>query len=501
MTTTPWRIQLQGMYGKAFLLLLAAHLALKLWMGTSILDLKLTGDENAYADAAMALSNLLRSMIHLAPPNLQELRVNVIGNGWFMPGMSALLAPLYLVIPEASVATVRLYLGCLSLILWLWAVLTTYSHLGRAYAYALMVFPSLVPLWVAFSFTAWGDLYAGLILVILLCHAFTAIRRIYRDGTFGLRTGLWIGVLAALSLYLRSNVSPLIILLFGFLAFAALTSSAHERRLHMLGGCVTAVAAFVLILAPWSLAASRALRAPVLTTTTVPLSLAITFGDRHELCFGTCGRGNTWYRSAAYSRTVAADGNTSELVVQKEMARHAMRKTTAASYAADVFGNFGRYAFNPGSFAHLFAMAGTPARAHANAEQIQRKAWLRASTTIPYFIFMTLLMVAWLTVATHTLESQITSLLVKAFSAAMFIQPFVHVGGGRYWSVFGPMAALAAGFLWSIWRRRDAGTVEAEATNSPTVGLVVLQWTFIAGVAVIATIMTVLAAKGGYFRP
>lgn len=501
MNSARWHIRLPDSCGKVFLLLLAAHLALKLWVGMSVLDLKLTGDENAYTDAAMALSNLIRDIIHLVPPNLDELRNNVISNGWFMPGMPAVLTPLYLVVPDAGSTTVRLYLGGLSLALWLWAVLSVHRHLGRAYAYALMVFPSLVPLWIAFSFTAWGDLYAGLLLVILLCHAFTAIRRIYREGKFGLRDGIWIGVLAACSLYLRSNVSPLILLLFSFIAFASLTSTHRGRRLRLLAGSAAALAAFMLVVVPWSLTASYTLGAPVVTTTTVPLSMAVAFGDRNELCFGPCGKGNIWFRTVAYSKAVAADGNASELTVQKEMARHAMRDTTAASYAADVFENFGRYAFNPGSFARLFAMAGSSPYSRASAGQTERESWLRTTTTVPYFIFMALLVIAWFTVARRTLEGQIASLLVKAFSAALLVQPFVHVSGGRYWSVFGPMAALAAGFLWSTWHRPHPHDVDACATSPPAVGLVVLQWAFIAGIVVLATTMVALAAKGGYFRP
>ena len=480
--------------GITFFLLLVAHVILKLHAGWSISSLVPTGDENAYIDAAKALSNLCRDVLHLAWPDIGELRRNVVVNGWFMPGMPVVLTPLYAVAPDAGTTTLRIYLGCVSFALWLWVVLSVHRHLGRVYAYALMIFPSLVPLWLAFSFTAWGDLYAGLLIVILFCHSFTAIRRIHDYGVFTLWDGIRLGALAVAALYLRSSVSPLVLLLFVFLGFASLTSTYRHRRLHMLAGIAAAIGTFIAVLLPWSLSASLALHAPVTTTTTVPLSMAVTFGDHGKLCFGPCGRGNIWFRTVAYSKAVARDAGVSELTIQKEMSRYAMQGVTPAGYASDVLGNFGRYAFNPGSFALFFARASLP----ASEPHDSRTSWLRTSTTIPYFAFMTLLVVAWFTVVRRTRDDQIASLLIKLFSVGLLAQPFVHVSGGRYWTTFGPMFALAAGLLWSLLRnQRLAGCSNAP----PSAWLTSLQWAFVAAVVVAFATLLTLGAQGGYFRP
>lgn len=480
--------------GIPFFLLLVAHVLLKLHAGWSVSSLAPTGDENAYVDAAKALSNLCRDVLHLAWPDLGELRKNVVVNGWFMPGMPVVLTPLYAVVPDAGTTALRIYLGCVSFALWLWAVLCAHRHLGRACAYALMIFPSLVPLWLAFSFTAWGDLYAGLLIVILLCHAFTVIRRIYDEGVFTLPDGIRLGALAVAAVYLRSSVSPLVLLLFGFLGFASLTSAYRHRRLAILAAVAATIGTFIAILLPWSLSASLALRAPVTTTTTVPLSMAVTFGDRGKICFGPCGPGNIWFRTVAYSKAVARDAGVSELTIQKEMSRYAMRGVTPSRYASDVLGNFSRYAFNPGSFALFFSKAGlTAGESHES-----RMSWLRTSTTVPYFAFMALLVIAWFTVARWTRDDQIASLLIKLFSVSLLVQPFVHVSGGRYWTTFGPMFALAAGWLWSLLRRRRL----VDRTDAPpSAWLTSLQWIFVAGIIAASATLLTLGAQGGYFRP
>jgi hypothetical protein len=480
--------------GITFFLLLVAHVILKLHAGWWVASLAPTGDENAYIDAAKALSNLCRDVLHLARPDFGELRRNVVVNGWFMPGMPVVLTPLYALAPDASTTTFRVYLGCVSFALWLWAVLCVHCHLGRIYACALMVFPSLVPLWLAFSFTAWGDLYAGLLIVILFCHSFTAIRKIHDHGVFTPRDGIRLGALAVAALYLRSSVLPLALLLFGFLGFVSLTSTCRHRRIHMFVGIAAAIGTFIVVLLPWSLSASLALHAPVTTTTTVPLSMAVTFGDHSKLCFGPCGRGNIWFRTAGYSKAVARDAGVSELTIQKEMSRYAMQGVTPAGYASDVLGNFGRYAFDPGSFALFFSKTSLP----ASEPHDSRTSWLRASTTIPYFAFMALLVVAWFTVVKRTRDDQIASLLIKLFSVALLVQPFVHVSGGRYWTTFGPMFALAAGLLWSLLRhQRIAGCTNAP----PSAWLTSLQWAFAAGIVVASGTLLTLGAQGGYFRP
>jgi hypothetical protein len=445
-------------FGLFLALLGLAHILLKIVFGLDIIGLKLTGDENAYVDAAKALSNLIRDIAGFASPDIVELKRSVVGNGWFLPGMPLLLTPLYLLFPDAGIASIRIYLGCLSLILWVWAVAAAYKRLGKPYACALMVFPSLAPLWVMFSFTAWGDLYAGLVLVILLSHLFTALQKTRRNVPLSVREGIWIGALTAACLYPRSSVLPLALLVLAALLLAPLVYSKGRRKTVSLPASTAAIAAFLAILLPWSITASKTLHGPVIATTTVPLSMAVAFGNKEELCFGNCGHGNLWFRAVSYSRAIASQTNTNELVVQKSMARYATRNVTPQSYAADVLGNFRRYAFNPTSFTHVFI----PRPRDAGGASAIRWSFVNNATATLYYTFMCFMLAGWLVIARRGPDTQLASILVKMFSAGMLLQPFVHVSGGRYWTVFAPLFALSLGTIVTILVGRRPATEPTE---------------------------------------
>lgn len=482
-----------------FIALCLAHVALKLWYGSDLLGHKINGDEHAYSDAAKAISNLIRDLARFSAPDVAELKRHVVGNGWFMPGMSVLLVPLYLVLPDPDISTLRIYLGLASLALWLWTVLAVRKHLGIRYAFALLVFPSLVPLWVIFSFTAWGDLYAGLLLVILLCHSATALRSLRQESSLSLSSGIKLGALAAVCLYLRSSVLPLIpLLLLLLLAGVFLFCRARQRGKALLA-VVAAASIFLAILLPWSLAASATLKARVLTTTTVPVSMGITFGNPKELCFGPCARGNIWFSAVRYSKAIAAELGTDEVSVQKNMARYATREVTPEAYAAKVLGNFGRYAFRPASFTPFFA-ASRPAT-EGSRDDGAYQSFIVNATRYPYYLFMLFLVLAWLTIIKRPVEQQLNSILIKVFSACMFFQPFVHVAGGRYWTVFAPLFALSLGLLLSMdaapWNRRIEGT--GRIANAAAVQTRLLTWAQLAFVVGLVSLAIALAWLGRSF--
>ncbi len=65
----------------------------------------------------------------------------MVGNGWFMPGMSLVLTPLFLVLPDASMESVRGYLGLVSTGLFLYAAWQVRRVLGPAAALCFAVLP------------------------------------------------------------------------------------------------------------------------------------------------------------------------------------------------------------------------------------------------------------------------------------------------------------------------------------------------------------------------
>src|SRR5690242_6644863 len=92
------------------LALVIVALAFKAVLFARVADLPFRGDEVAYRDAGCALANLLRDLVALRGPDGAELSRNVVGSGWFMPGMGLVLTPFYLVAPHADDTWARLWL-------------------------------------------------------------------------------------------------------------------------------------------------------------------------------------------------------------------------------------------------------------------------------------------------------------------------------------------------------------------------------------------------------
>ncbi len=311
--------------------LLLGHLLLKLLLLPRVLDAPLQGDEVAYFDAAKALSNLLRDAATLGSPDRAELADNVVGNGWFMPGMAVVLAPLLVVLPDPDLGAVRLYLGLFTLALFALTLRSVDRTFGRPWTLALLVVPGLVPVWVLFSFTAWGDHAAGLVAVILVCLMTEVGRDLVAGRAPRPRSVAGIGALAAAALYLRSSTFPLVLGMLVLLALGAVLLARRGSRRRVALGVVAAGGVFAFLLAPWSLGASEVLGGRVVTTSTVPVSTAVAFGDVDRICFGPCGDSNIWFASARYSQEVARATGVSELVVQRQMSDYALQPATPAA--------------------------------------------------------------------------------------------------------------------------------------------------------------------------
>ena len=82
--------------------LLVAHVVLKLLIYPLTMDAPAYNDEQQYYDGARALSNLVRDTFAFNAPDGAELERNVVGSGWFMPGMAILMTPLFVVFPDAA---------------------------------------------------------------------------------------------------------------------------------------------------------------------------------------------------------------------------------------------------------------------------------------------------------------------------------------------------------------------------------------------------------------
>ena len=400
---------------------------------------RFSGDEVAYVDGAKALSNLLRDLVSLHGPDTAELSRDLIGSGWFMPGMTLLLTPIYLVAPHAGPEVTRAWLGLLALAIYLLAIADVRRTLGRWWALGLALVPGLVPMWLLFGYTAYGDLVAGLVATVLITRMIAVLRRCADGFPPRLRDGALLGFLAIATVYLRSSSTPLVCGVGAVGLLALLWSGRRALPPLLLAGGL-----FLAVLAPWSVAASATLHARVITTTSVPMALANSFGDRTQVCYGMCDPGSTiWFSPLRYAREVSRATGVSEVTVLGQMSAFARRDVTPHSYAQDVIANWHRYIDEPSAF--LFKL-------HPPGEKDRGVQQSITSWTQRVFTPMVWLAAAGLLIVTRrSRRAQLLSVLVKIGLFGLLLQPFVHLAGSRYWTTAAPLAALSAMLaIWSV---------------------------------------------------
>jgi hypothetical protein len=455
-------------------LILACLMALAAFPALSLN--RLHGDEYTYTAAASVIAEYARGDADLA----SLLRV-LVGDGHFMPGTALLTAPLFLAFPDPANWLVRTWWGAMMVLFWLWSVAETRRKLGPPFTLAAVVFPAATVSWHMMAATANGDVAGGLLLLIAFARTYGLCRALIAGERLPLRAIIALEIVLALMIYMRGPT----ILVAGIMN-AGILVAVLMGRTHLAKSAFALVCGFALLIAtliPWMLATKRVLGEPLLTTSTLPLSLAYTFGDREKLCFGRCPSGNIWHVMPEFSRQEARRLSTSELEVQRRMADHALVSLTAKHYFATVRGNFVRFVTHPTEETEKLIRGSW--RLPEHLKPAFRKV-IRAIDWPIYAIFLMTLLAANLLILRTTLEHQVISLAIKSMTWVIFVQPFIHPSHGRYWPVFAPLMALSAGHLLAIYTRQ---------TNCATPGigiLTVLQAFHAAAVLATACILVVL---------
>ncbi len=472
--------------------LIGVHVLLKLVTFGYTAGADGVGDEVYYFDGGRALSNAVRDLVAFESVDTTSLELNVVGNGWFMPGMCVLLTPLFIVFPDAGYELIRGYLGFASTLLLIGAALNVRRVLGPAYAAALVAFPGLIPVWLLFSFGAWGDLMAGLVLVFLVTQLVVVFRGLGEGNSPTLWQGVKLGLTGITIVYLRSSALVVIAALFLTLLAGLLFLLRDRARWRGLFAFAATGATFVMLLLPWSISVSSVMDHRVTTTTSVPTVLANTFGDRDQVCFGDCDPGSMWFGPLRYSREVARETGVSELEVQEQMSAYARRDVTPESYSSQVLYNLGLYFVQPQRFVELLRPE--------SLKDGWQETTLEISTMVLFFAALPAVLFAFLSAYRRPYPDQVLNLILKLAFGALLTQPFVHIAGSRYWTTAGPLWALMVVLAWQQWQARrqdlpepDAVTDGAQVTATVSRSLYAVQVALVAATGLIAAGLVLLA--------
>ncbi len=167
-------------------MLFVAAVAMRVFAFVGIAGHGAHGDEAYYLDSGRALSNAVRDLAWFGGPSTAELERMVVSSGWFMPGMSLVLAPLFLVAPDAPIALVRGYLALFSTVLFLRDGAPGAAHLRPSAGPRPAGVPGPGPDLRRYGAAAWGDTAAGMVVVLMLCRAVDLVRAARQHQTTSL---------------------------------------------------------------------------------------------------------------------------------------------------------------------------------------------------------------------------------------------------------------------------------------------------------------------------
>ncbi len=327
------------------------------------------GDERFYLES----SGRLWSLLSVGPQSemaIGELGRSLVQAGWFMPGMSLVLTPLTIVTQDIIGA--RWYMGAVNLV---GIVIVARSLSAMFGGITTPIFVALLltsPRFGLMSFTLWGDVTGGLVLVIVLLGAVRASTTIQETGRIPARQLVGIGFGIAAMIYVRPPlvlVAPILAVLLvypGLMAGWATARAAAPEPGRILStqfvqaiarpvGIATALAAVVLALVlPWTALLSWKTGSPYLLTTTSDLGWIMAFGDPDDVS----EVGPTFGAWHAHVAQKAELGHISYREAAELERDRVAQNVTTEEYWRRARVNFGRYLDSENAFPERFRAIG-----------------------------------------------------------------------------------------------------------------------------------------------
>ena len=213
------------------------------------------GDEWSYTYKAQVFASALKNARSVI--DFQEHLSALIGNGWFMPGISVLLSPLYILIPEAPPPFVRCYMLCLNLGL-LWILCRQLSRdFGPSAPLLFLGLSTLTPFYILQLSSVFAEIIATHLALIFLLRLSKRLKN--EAEPEGALAGFSVGLM---TLCRPSGMGLLAIVIAQNVIIALKQGSTHRA---IRSSIVATIVAFVTI-APWSTAVSQKF-GPTLTIT------------------------------------------------------------------------------------------------------------------------------------------------------------------------------------------------------------------------------------------
>jgi len=464
-TLRPWAAQIVAAIGLGlYYIAIAQHL-------------HLTGDEGHYLKGGRLVARLASQAFHLDWTGAGDTVDRIVGKGWFMPGMSILLAPATVL--TDSISELRLYVGLMNLALVCLALKLLRDGFGSLAQAIFLCLTLIVPYYGMFSFLFWGDLVAAQFFLVV---GLLLIKKVENARGLGmsLPSGAMLGLLLTAATYLRSSYwlcLPLMLAGIFFSSSALGSLTARGRHLVRVGGAC--VLAFSLSLAPWSVLVSQR-HGLHLTVTSRAMSQAIVFGSSEYLertDSNLAYRGNWRLFEKHIRRTARAAGISYREQAALEL-EYATEGLTLGEYSRRAVSGLGDFLLDSEAFivrlresfryGHGPTLARDPRPPVLPEEEWNPKHERRFDTieTLNYWVWRLLLLCGFLLFVIPTdldRRSLAVSMMFKYVAFVFTLQPFVVVAHGRYYVQYVPFIAMAIAVAAVLARNR-----RARPTRRPT---------------------------------
>lgn len=433
LSPSTWALLALAVFGVAFR---AAYF----WFGAR--HLKMVGDERFYFSVSADLLTVIGSFGNFKSDAVAEAVDRIVGDGWFMPGISFILLPMRLLTDD--VGMLRLYIGCLNLLLLGLLVFRIDRVFGRRAALIVTALAGFFPMYVSFSFVFWGELIAIQITLLLLIHLQKLDDGVGERG-LSMRYGAMIGAVLLLIVYVRPSLILVLPLLLAIVLAQHLAAFPARNGLRpYLRFALPLIAVFGLGIAPWSAALSTRMGGFFLTTTSLQLNRITAFSPGRSFEAKT-NVGRSAYSADAYIRGEMSETGLGYKQTMQTMADELLSNVTLSDYRGSIRHNASRY-FRPRNefprrSARLIKRAYPP---NASGQQVSATL-LRSMRGLNTALWYPLLFVALVGMLVPSASSGSWSFpcTLKGLFCAIALQPFVSAAHGRHHLALVPVIIVA----------------------------------------------------------
>jgi hypothetical protein len=421
---------------------ITAALVLLLYFYAIARHIRPTGDEIGYLNRMVLFHELVAHAARLDWAAAGDALDGIIDRGWFMPGMSLVVALGASV--TNSIAMLRLYVGALNFVLVCLILRYLRDGFGLKAQTIFLCATLIVPYYAIYVFLFWSDLLAAHALLLL---GLFAIRQIEGCGGEGLsiRVGAVFGLSLAFLTYLRGSLwlcLPLLLACVFFSSFGLASMRARFRHLLVVGGTCSLI--FFLLLAPWTILVSQR-HGFHITTTSMTMSQIIVFGSRGYLrSAGDPSEPNVYYRVHDHIEERARRAGTSFGSQARQELKSATAGLTLGVYLRRVKQNFGTYLLDSEGFIGRFRMVSRHSEQPRSIELRER--FFDFAEAFNHWVWRLMLLcgiVLFVAPIEWDRRSLVQSTLFKYVVFLFSCQPFVVVAHGRYYVQYIPFIAMA----------------------------------------------------------